>query len=91
MREAIWHKDPDTGRYTPIKPWWFGTIIGLAIGDIFTHHSQYHFATAQQILSTLLAIMGTLLATAIGATTVAVIVLAFRMLLDRRRIKLARG
>jgi hypothetical protein len=91
MREVIWHKNPETGRYTLIKPWAVGIITGLAIGNIFNHHSQYLFANTRQILSTLLVVMVTLLATAIGATAAAVIVLAFRMLLDHRRTRLARG
>jgi hypothetical protein len=90
MRETIWHKNPETGKYTLIKQSFWGTVTGLAIADIFHDRGRYHFATSQQTLSSIGDIASTLLAVAIGATTVVVIALAFRMAKDRRRTRLAR-
>lgn len=91
MRETIWHKDPETGKYTLIKHSFWGTGIGIAIADIFHNRERYHFATRQQTLSSVGDIASTLLAVAMGVTTVIVIALAFRMAKDRRRTRLAKS
>ena len=92
MREMIWHKDTETGRYSLINPWMqFWTGIGLAIGTVLSHTNRYHFATTREALSSLLSMADTLLATAIGVTTVIVVALACRMGKGRWRTKLARG